>query len=385
MIKGRSLRAILIGAAVLSLAAAGAWKYLSNRGPSDRLVLSGTVEADEINVGSQVSGRIAEVLVREGQEVKLGQPIVRFESYDLDAKRADAQGAVAQAQANLDRALNGSRPEEIAEARAQAEAAWMNYEMARNGPRQQEIASAREEVKAAEADYEVTKVSLERIERLTRDGIASRQDYDNAKAAFDRARARRDSLRQRLDLLLAGTRSEEVARADREFKQAAARRRLVERGTRKEDIAAAQAQLERARAALQVIETQAGELEVKAPADAVVEVLQVRPGDLINPGSPVATLVEVDRLWVRVYVPEPEMGHAQPGQEVSVKVDSFPRESFGGRVEHVSSRGEFTPRNVQTREERAHQVFALRVRLDNSSRRLRAGMAADVTILKAGS
>jgi len=379
---GSFRKTILIGfAAIAVVAAAAAWKYFSGLEGSDRFVLSGTIEADEIHVGSRISGRIAAVLVKEGQEVKQGEPLIRFESYDLDAKRADASAAVAQAEANLEKALNGSRPEEIAEARAQAEAARAALEQARNGPRPQEIDAARADLKAADADLEVATATLARIEQLTRSGVASRQDYDNAKAGFDSARARRDAAQQKLDLLLAGTRREEIERAERQYQQAVANRQLVERGPRKEDIAAARAQLERARAALQQIETQAAELEVKSPAVAFVEVMQVRPGDLINPGASVATLVEVDRLWVRVYVPEPELGHVQLGKEVSVEVDTFPDEGFRGRIEQIASRGEFTPRNVQTREGRNHQVFAVRVRLDNSSRRLRAGMAADVTVL----
>ncbi|MEW6211392.1 MAG: efflux RND transporter periplasmic adaptor subunit, partial [Acidobacteriota bacterium] len=190
------------------------------------------------------------------------------------------------------------------------------------------------------------------------------------------------SARQRLALLEAGTRDEEIRRAERQYKQAQANLEMVERGPRREDVAAARASLERVRASLQQIETQLGELEVRSPADAFIETLQVRPGDLINPNSPVATLIEVDRLWVRVYVPSPERGHAQLGKEVSVYVDTFGREAFAGRIEHISSRGEFTPRNVQTRDERAHQVFAVRVRVDNSSLRLGAGMAADVVIKK---
>jgi multidrug resistance efflux pump len=368
--------------ALAVVAAAATWKYLSGRSSEDDLVLSGTVEADEIHVGSRIGGRIAEVLVKEGQQVKQNEPLIRFESYDLDAKRADAQALVARAEANLERALNGSRPEEIAAARAQAQAARAALEEARHGPRQQEIDTARAELNAAEADFEVARLSFQRIEQLNQNGVVSRQDYDNARAAFDRARARREAARQRLDLLLAGTRSEEIERAEREYQQAEANRLLVERGPRKEDIAAARAELERARAALQQIETQQAELEVRSPADAFVEVFDVRPGDLINPGSAVATLVEVDRLWVQVYVPEPELGHVQLGKEVSVKVDTFEDESFTGRIEQIANRGEFTPRNVQTREERTHQVFAVRVRLENGPERLRAGMAVDVTIKK---
>jgi HlyD family secretion protein len=383
MMKSSFRKILFVGVLVFALiSVAAAWKYFSSRASTDRLVLSGTVEADEIHVGSKVSGRIAAVLVREGQGVKQGESLIRFESYDLDAKRSDAVAAVAQAEANLHKAENWFRPEEVAAAKAQAEAAWMNLELARNGPRKQEIDAARADLEAANADYQVSKATLARVEKLVQGGVQSRQDYDNAKAAFDRAGARRESARQKLDLLLAGTRSEEIARADRLYREAAANRELVERGARKEDIATARAQLERGRAALQQIETQLGELEVKAPADAFVEVMQVRPGDLINPSSPVATLVEVDRLWVRVYMPEPELGHAQLGKEVSVKVDTFKNEIFSGRVEQIASRGEFTPRNVQTRDERTHQVFAVRVRLDNSARKLRAGMAADVIIAK---
>ena len=380
---GSFKRPIAILLVVLTLIGiAGAWKYLSGRAESKWLVLSGTIEADEIHVGSKVSGRIAEVLIAEGQEVNEGQPLIRFERYDLDARRADAVAAVAQADANYQKTLSWFRPEEVAAAKAQAEAAWMSYEMARNGPRKQEIDAARAELNAAQADYDVAKATLARIERLTRDGVQSKQDYDNAKAVFDRSSAAREAARQKLDLLLAGTRSEEIARAERQFKQAAANRELVERGARKEDIHAAKAQLERARAGLDQIETQVAELEVKAPAHAVVEVLQLRPGDLISPNSPVATLVEVDRLFVRVYVSEPDLIRVHLGDEAPVHVDSAGGQSFKGTIEHISSRGEFTPRNIQTRSEREHQVFAVRVRLDNSTGKLRAGMAADVSIAK---
>lgn len=356
---GSFRRTILFGALFLIVVgAAAAWKYLSGRQSADKLVLSGTIEADEIHIGSKVGGRIEAVLVKEGQEVKQGEPIIRFERYDLDAKRADAVAAVAQAEANLQKNLRWSRPEEMAAAKAQAEAAWMNYEIARNGPRKQEIDAARAELGAAEADYEVAKVTVARVAKLVSDGVQSRQEYDNAKSAFDRSAAQREAARQKLDMLLAGA--------------------------RKEDIDAAKAQVERARAALQQIETQLAELDVKAPADAIVEVLQLRPGDLISPGAPVATLIEVDRLWVRVYIPEPEVGYARSalGKDVPITVDTFRGEVFHGRIEEIASRGEFTPRNVQTRDERAHQVFGLRVRLDNSARKLSAGMAADVTIPK---
>jgi multidrug resistance efflux pump len=383
MMTSRFRKTLLFGlVALVAVGAAATIKYFNSRAATDRIVLSGNIEADEIHIGSKIGGRIAEVFVREGQEVKQGDALIRFEAYDLTARRADAQAAVAQAEANYQKLLNGFRSEEVAQAKAQAEAAWMALEEARNGPRRQEIEAARGQLEAANADYEVAKATLARIEKLVRDGVQSKQDYDNAKAAFDRASGQRDAARQNLNLLLAGTRREEVARAERQYNQAAANYQMMQHGSRKEDIDAARAQLERARASLQQIDTQLGELEVKAPADAFVEVLRVRPGDLINPSAPVATLVELNRLWVRVYMPEPELGYAQLGKEVAVQVDTYKNESFKGTIEQIASRGEFTPRNVQTRSEREHQVFALRVRVDNSSHRLRAGMAADVNIMK---
>ncbi|HVG20900.1 MAG TPA: biotin/lipoyl-binding protein, partial [Blastocatellia bacterium] len=188
MMKSSFRKTLFVGALIFALVSvAAAWKYFSSRAATDRLVLSGAIEADEIHVGSKVGGRIAAVLVKEGQEVRQGESLIRFESYDLSAKKADAVAAVAQAEANLHKAENWFRPEEVAEAKAQAEAAWMNLELARNGPRKQEIDAARADLEAASADYEVAKSTLARVEKLVRGGVQSRQDYDNAKATFDRA------------------------------------------------------------------------------------------------------------------------------------------------------------------------------------------------------
>jgi HlyD family secretion protein len=113
-------------------------------------------------------------------------------------------------------------------------------------------------------------------------------------------------------------------------------------------------------------------------------VLDVRPGDLIAPNTPVATLLERDQIYVRIYIPETELGQIHVGQKAEVRVDPFPKTVFDGTVEQINQQAEFLPRNVQTREERVHQVFGIKVRIDDSSGRVRAGMAADVK-LKAGS
>jgi HlyD family secretion protein len=367
---------------VVLVTATSGWVHWGGRMPSNQLTLSGVLEADEIHVGSLVGGRVGQVLVRDGERVAQGQSLIRFDVYDLDARRADAAAKVSEAESALQKLLSGARPEEIAGARAQANAAEQSLALARNGPRQQEVDGARADVEAATADYEFSRATLARIDELSRGGVLSRQEHDTAKADYDRASARLSSARQRLELQLAGSRSEEIARADQMFQQAVARRQMVERGARAEDIAAARAGLERARAALESIDVQWAELVVKSPADAFVEVLQVRPGDVIKAGAPVATLIEADRLWVRAYAPGPDLGYLQLGKAAIVSVDTFPDSRFPARITQIASRGSFTPRNVQTREERSHQVFALRARIDDNWRMLRPGMTAELTIDK---
>src|SRR5204863_5537350 len=145
------------------------------------------------------------------------------------------------------------------------------------------------------------------------------------------------------------------------------------------NVAAAQMRVTQARAQLADIEAQLAEMQVMAPAESVLEVLSVKTGDVLAANREVATLLLVQHLWVRVYVPEPWLGHVQLGDTVKVRVDSDPGREFAGTVEQVAREAEFTPRNVQTVGERVKQVFGVKVRLDNRDGKLRAGMAADVS------
>jgi multidrug resistance efflux pump len=151
----------------------------------------------------------------------------------------------------------------------------------------------------------------------------------------------------------------------------------VEHGNRREDI-------ENAKAAYAYEEARYRERQVVAPSIATVEVLDVRPGDIVAPNTPVATLLEPDQIYVRIYVPETEIGRVQLGQKAEVRVDSFPKSAFEGVVEQINQQAEFLPRNVQTREERIHQGVGVKIRIQDPAHRVLPGMAADVT-LKSGS
>ncbi|MEO8130406.1 MAG: efflux RND transporter periplasmic adaptor subunit [Bryobacteraceae bacterium] len=366
---------------IAGLAAAGVYflRGARQKGPA-AIQLSGTVETREIQVGSKVGGRVSEVLVDEGQLVKQGAVLLRFEVDELLAQRDQLRGKVAEAEAQVNKLRAGYRPEEIQQAEAATRRELAGLQELQHGPRPQEIAQALADYEAAKADAANGATSFARINKLHATDDVSSQALDEARARRDQLAGRSESARQRLELLRAGTRAEEVRAAEQRYRAAQAAEQMMHRGYRREDVAEANARLTQAKAQLSELQVRLAESEVLAPAEARVEVVSVRPGDLVAASRAVMTLLEASQLWVKVYVPEPELGHVTIGQTASVQVDSFPGRNFQGTIEQISDRGEFLPRNIQTREDRNHQVFGIKVRLENSAGLLKSGMAATVKL-----
>ncbi len=308
--KGRRIVILLVVAA----AGLAAWWYFGLREKEEPLVLSGSIEARDVEVGSLVGGRVAAIHVEEGARVRKEDPLVTFET-DLGALQIKEQRArVEEMRAQLARVTAGPRSEETARARAEAE----NAERERR-----------------------------RLKALSDEGVIGRQQYDDAAT---RARVAQESFRQ------------------------------LQRGSRTEDLAAARAALDREEQRLAFLLRQSEEAVVRAPADGVVESLDLRPGDLVAPNQPVARVLEPGQLWVRVWVPEPSLGHVRVGQPVAITVDSFPGREFPGKVVEIRQQGEYTPRNVQTLKQRMDQVFGVKVAVDPTPE-LKPGMAALVRLL----
>ncbi len=325
---------------------------------------SGTVEARNIRVGSKVGGRIDKVLVREGEAVEPGEVLVTFDDKELHA-------TLEQMRAAAEKAQRGFRPEEIEEARAAAAQARAEYEQRRNGYRQEDIDSAKADLDRATADEIRAHLDAQRYDALAQKDLVSKQQRDTAEANWKMALAQKQNAQHKLEELQKGYRPEEIAAAEARYHQTQATLEKFERGNRKEDV-------EAAKAAFALEEARYRERQVVAPSAATVEVLDVRPGDLIAPNTPIATLLERDQIYVRIYIPETQIGHLQLGEKAEIHVDSFPNQVFNGVVDQINQQAEFLPRNVQTREERVHQVFGVKVRIDDASHRVRAGMAADV-------
>ncbi len=371
-------RILIAGGAVILMAAVWiAYALIAQRSQSD---YAGTIETREIQIGSKIGGRVTDVLVEEGQRVKAGAVLVRFECDELKAQRAQAAAQLVQAQADLDRMQHGNRPEEIAQAEATAAAQKAALDAAQNGPRREEIAQAQADLAAAQADSVNAETFFQRMQKLMATDTISRQQFDDARDKRDAAQQRAESARQRLALLQAGTRSEDLRSAQARYAQAQSAAVLARKGFRKEDIDAARGRLAQAQSSVAELDTRLKEAELVAPADAVVEVVSLRPGDLVPAGRIVLTLLEPSQLWVKVYIPETSLSHVQLGQPASVRVDSFSGRAFTGHLRQIASEAEFLPRNVQTHSDREHQVFGAKVYVDNPQGILKSGMSATVRL-----
>ncbi len=234
---------------------------------------------------------------------------------------------------------------DAAELRANRDMAAAQLEELTQGPRPAEIEAAKRDWEALQAQLEYARADARRAEELLKNRVMSPAEMQRAVSSAEAMEKNVDAARQRYELLREGTRPERLAQA---------------------------------RARVDEIEAQLREMKITAPGDSVVEVLSVKIGDVLAANRELATLILPQHLWVRVYIPEPWLARVKRGNKVTVRVDGWPGREFRGEVEQINRTAEFTPRNVQTVEDRVKQVFGVKIRLNNSEDALRAGMSADV-------
>jgi len=326
-----SPKKIVIPVVLLAAAGTAVWYYASRRPEKTdgALVASGTVEATDAQLGFQAPGRIIALTPREGDRVTAGQELARLDRAELEAKRAQSEAQVEAAQAALAELESGSRREEIAQARAA-------------------LAVAEERRQDAERD-------LGRTRRLFEGGAVSREALDKAQVGLDVARAQRT--------------------------QAAEQLRLVEAGPRQERKAAARAQVSQAEAAVQGVEATLSNTVLTAPFDGVVTVRHREPGEVVPAGSPVLTLMDPRSRFVRIYIPENRVGAVRLGTRAAITADTYPGKTYPGEVSFIASEAEFTPKSVQTTEERVRLVYEVKVRVTGDAEfDLKPGLPADVRL-----
>ena len=285
---------------------------------------SGTIECTQVRLAPEVGGRLATLLLKEGDSVTNGQILATIEPLSYQLRRDEARAALAQAQAQFDLMLAGSRDEDILRARAQ--------------------------VREAQSLAQTTATDSRRLDTLFAQGSVAQQQRDDSASVAVRAAAGLAASEQQLS-------------------------RLV-KGNRQEEIRTAQAAAEVAKARLALAEKALADCVVLAPQSGVVTVKNVEPGEMVSAGTPLATISRLDEVWLALYLPEPRLAGVVLGQKVIIKVDGTAK-LHEGSITFISPEAEFTPRNVQTPDERAKLVYRVKVTLPNPEGFFKPGMPAD--------
>lgn len=339
--------------------------------------VSGFIEADEIRLGSRVGGRVAKVHVKEGQTVFAEQALLELEPFDLLEREKEAALTLAARQAEYRRLATGLRNEEVAQAKAHYDQLQAKLDLLEAGPREQEISAAAARLRSAQAELKLAEQLYERHSTLSQTNAITAAELDRTKQVLESAMAMLTVRENELELLKLGSREEDICAARAALEEAKQAWQLASKGYRPEAIDQAKAARDAAEAALDAIGRQREELVIKSPLVGIIDSLDLQPGDMVGTGAPVLSVVDHQHLWVRAYVPQNDVG-LQVGQELRITIDSFPGRSFTGKVSFIARQAEFTPNNVQTPEERAKQVYRIKVMLNEVGTQIRPGMTADV-------
>jgi HlyD family secretion protein len=309
--------------------------------PADRLRVSGHVEATETRVAAEAGGRVLTLTVREGDRVQPGQVVMTLDTRDVELaiERARAEHAAADAQLRL--VMAGARVEDVRQAQAQVETA------------RAEVSAARSELAAAEQD-------LDRFETLLQSNSGSRKQRDDAATRRDIARDR-------------------VASGESRVRTAAEALAKLRAGARREEVDAARARLTATSVQIATLEKGLGDATLESPIAGIVTEKLVEVGEVIAPRSPALVVVDLEHAWADVFVPEPAVPQIRIGQSATVFTDAG-GPGIGGTVAYISPKAEFTPRNVQTAEERSKLVYRVRINVDNRDGVLKQGMPVEAEI-----
>jgi HlyD family secretion protein len=380
-----------IVAVAAGLALAGWTWWRDRQGPRNFIQASGRIEVTEVNVSSKVTGRIAKLLVEEGTDVTSGQLIAELEGEELEAQLRQARATLQSAEAKLTQARITLRVEpttvrtQIRQAEENLRAAEERLGLLKAGSRPQEIEEGRANLRQNLARLEIARLTRDRYRGLLADGAVSKQDLDRAESDFQAAEAAVRATRERLGMLEEGSRLEDIRAAQAERDRAAAaleaaRANAATLDLRQQDVRVAEAAVGEAQANVRRLETQVDELKVFAPLSATVLTKAMEAGEVVASGKPIVLLGDLDHPWIKVYVTATEVGKLMLGAPARVLVDSFPQQPFRGTITWIADQAEFTPKNIQTKEERVNLVYAVKITIANAERKLKAGMTADAEL-----
>lgn len=322
------MKKIVIALIAIAFAAGTVTAWLYSRGQknsNDRIFVSGNIEATEVDLSFRIAGQINSLTVEEGDRVRKTQTIATLDTDTLLSQKGGAEAEIANAQAVLDELEEGTRSEQIQQVRAQ--------------------------FKAAESRLKNAQDEFNRYAQLYKEGAVSGSIFD----------AREMALKV----------------ATEEYNNALERQNEFEKGPREQQIRAARHRLDRVKWELKRIELDIEHSVLTTPVSGAVLVKAAELGEVVLPGAPVATVAAIDEVWLKGYVGEKDLGRVKLGQKAEITTDSFPGKIYPGVVTFISPRAEFTPKNVQTREERIKQVYKVKITILNREQELKIGMPAE--------
>lgn len=320
----------LVIAAVVIIAGIAAFQMFLIAGKNDRntMLLSGNIEVTEADLGFKYTGRITQLYTDEGHKVLQGEKLAVIDSAEFEGAVAQSRAAMNEARARLGELKAGSRLQDLEQAKAQ-------------------LSNAEAELIKAGRDHE-------RYVSLYEKGAVSAEQ--------------RDAMKKNLDVALS------------QQKKAAEALSLVREGPRKEELSAAEERLKQASAALKISEERLRETVIVSPISGLILKKHMETGEIASAGMPVFTAGDLATPWIKIYVKEDRLGSIRLGQKADITTDTYPGKKYDGTVTYISSEAEFTPKNVQTQEERVKLVFGVKVRVKNLNDELKPGMPADVRI-----
>jgi HlyD family secretion protein len=373
---------LLVLLMLIAASGGGVYWYKKNHAvdPSTQIRVSGNIETTVTEVSFKIPGRVVQRPVDEGYMVKNGELIALLDDADLKCDVSMRSADRDAAQAYLAELEAGSRPQEIAAAEAAMRKAAFALADLEAGSRPQEIAAAEAALSAAAAQKSQTQSDYARTRKLFESKMISREQYDATKAAFDVAYERHREAVEHLNLVMEGSRKQRIDEARAAYNQAKAQYELVKAGPRKETIDQARAKVKQAEAALRLAETQLSYATLASPMSGVVLSKNIEPGEYVAPGTPVVTVGDLVNVWLRAYIQESDLGRVKVGQKARVTTDTYPDKHYEGRVSFIASEAEFTPKNVQTEQERVKLVYRIKIDITNPNMELKPGMPADALI-----
>jgi HlyD family secretion protein len=303
---------------------------------------TGTIEADEVKISCELGGIISEVFIKEGQRIKAGNRVANIDMTDLNIKLRKAENRLEFAKTKLNEILNGARNEEIKSARAN-------------------VRKTKVQLEGFKKNYEYRLENFNNIKKLYNEGAVSNQQLDDSKSLLDSAETNLKSI-------------------EKQYESSLAALELLLNGATEYNIKANQLEVEKAEIEIDNLKNQINKCKIKAPIDGIIQTLNFNKGELIPTGGVISTVIDTDNLWVKIYISEKELFKIKLGEDVYILTDPNDKNTIKGKVVYISSEAEFTPKNVESKENKEEMVFEVKIKILEKDNSLKPGMFVDIKL-----